>query len=74
MNQLYKKNKYIVIPVGNNFIVVNIDKPFKEAHTHIRELKVARLLIDLAIEKKLPRNPAFVDRLRRACRGYSTVV
>jgi hypothetical protein len=65
MNQLYKKNEYIVIPVENNFIVINTEKTLKEGHTHIREMKIARLLIDLAIEKRLPRNPAFVDRLVR---------
>lgn len=65
MNQLYKKNEYIVIPVENKFIVINTEKTFKEAHTPVREMKIARLLIDLAIDKKLPRNPAFVDRLIR---------
>lgn len=65
MNQLYKKNEYIVIPVEDNYIVINKKKIFEEGHTHIREMKIARLLIDLAIDKKLPRNPAFADRLIR---------
>ncbi|MCH5138268.1 hypothetical protein JMF89_13795 [Clostridiaceae bacterium UIB06] len=65
MNQLYKKNEYIVIPVKNNYVVINTGKIFKEGHTHVRSIGVARLLIDLAIEKRLPKNPYFVDNLIR---------
>ncbi len=65
MNQLYKKNEYIVIPVENDFIVINTKKIFKEGHSHVRELGIARLLIDLAIARELPKNPKFADRLIR---------
>jgi hypothetical protein len=65
MNQLYKKNEYIVIPVENNYVVINIGKIFKEGHTHVKSIGVARLLVDLAIEKRFPRNPYFVDNLIR---------
>lgn len=65
MNQIYKKENYIVVPVSNNYLVININKVFKEGHTHVRSIGVARLLIDLAIEKRLPNNPHFVDNLVR---------
>jgi hypothetical protein len=56
LNQLYKKNEYIIVPVGNNFLVINTEKIFKQGHTHVKQIKIARLLIDLAISKELPRN------------------
>lgn len=65
MNQIYKKNEYIVIPVQNNFIVINTEKVFKEGHTHVKSIGFARLLIDLAIERKLPDNPHIINSIIR---------
>lgn len=65
MNQIYKKENYIVIPVENNFIVINKNKVFKDGHTHVKSIGIARLLIDLAIANELPQNPYFVDNLIR---------
>lgn len=65
MNQLYKKDKYVVVPVGNNFLVINIKKTFEDGHTHVKEMKIARLLIDLAVSKELPKNPYYADNLIR---------
>lgn len=63
--QIYKKENFIIIPVCNNYLIINTEKVFKEGHTHVRNIGVARLLIDLALEKRLPRNPHFVDNLIR---------
>lgn len=63
--QIYKKENFIMIPVCNNYLVININKVFKEGHTHVKNIGVARLLIDLAINKQLPKNPRFVDNLKR---------
>lgn len=65
MNQIYKKNEYIVIPVSNSYIVINTNKVFKDGHTHVKNIGIARLLIDLAISKELPKNPYFTDNLIR---------
>lgn len=65
MNQIYKKDEYVVVPVGENLLVINTNKVFKEGHTHVKEMKIARLLIDLAISKQLPKNPYYVDNLLR---------
>lgn len=65
MNQLYKRNEYIVFPVENSFIVCNTKKIFEDGHTHVTKITLARLLIDLAIERKLPKNPHLVDNLIR---------
>lgn len=65
LNQIYKKENYIVVPIENKFIVININKVFKDSYTNVKNIGVARLLIDLAITKELPRNPYFVDNLIR---------
>ncbi|GAB6150708.1 hypothetical protein [Clostridium novyi] len=65
MNQVYKKEEYIIVPVCNNFIVINIEKEFRYGHTHIKNFNTGKLLIDLAIKKQLPRNYMLVNNLIR---------
>lgn len=65
MNQIYKRNEYLVIAVGNGFLIININKVFKIGHTHVKSLKICKLLISLAIKKELPQNISFVDNLMR---------
>lgn len=65
MNQIYKKVNFIVIPVCKNFLIINTEKIFREGHTHVKNVEIARLLIDLALEKRLPKNPYFVENLVR---------
>lgn len=65
MNQLYKKDEYIVFPVEDALIVCNTRKVFENGHTHLKRMDIAKLLISLAIEKKLPKNPHLVDNLIR---------
>ncbi|WP_175412880.1 hypothetical protein [Clostridium sp. AWRP] len=65
MNQIYKKENFIVIPVCNEYLVINTNKIFKEGHTHVKSIGVARMLIDLSINRQLPKNPYFVGNLVR---------
>lgn len=65
MNQIYKKNEYVVIPAGNGFLIININKVFKKGHTHVKNLNICKLLIRLAIRKELPKNTHFIDNLIR---------
>lgn len=65
MNQIYKKENFIVIPVNNNFIIINKNKVFKDGHTHVNRIDIAKLLIDLAIKKELPKNSYFAESLIR---------
>lgn len=65
MNQIYKKENFIAIPVCNDYIVINTNKVFKEGHTRVKSIGVARLLVDLALEKQLPKNPYFTGNLIR---------
>lgn len=65
LNEIYKKENFIVIPVCRDFIIINTEKIFKEGHTYVKNIGVARMLIDLALEKRLPKNPYFVENLVR---------
>lgn len=65
MNQVYRKENYVIIPVEENYIVINTEKTFKNGHTHVRDFSKAKLLIDLTIKKKLPKNYKLVDSLVR---------
>lgn len=65
MNQLYKRDEYIVFPVEDCFIVCNTKKVFQEGHCHQKRFDICKLLISLAIERKLPKNPHLVDSLIR---------
>lgn len=65
MNQIYKRENFIVIPVCNDYIVINTNKVFKKGHTHVKSIGVARMLIDLCLEKRLPKNPHFANNLIR---------
>jgi hypothetical protein len=65
MNQLYKKDEYIIFPVGGSYIVCNTRKVFENGHTHVKRIDIGKLLISLVIEKKLPKNPHLVDNLIR---------
>lgn len=63
--QIYKKENFIVVPVCNDFLVINTDKVFKEGHTYVKSFNVSKMLINFAINKQLPKNPYFVDNLIR---------
>lgn len=65
MNQVYKKENFVVVPVCNDYLVINTEKVFKEGHTHLKSMSICRLLIDLALKKELPKNPYYADRLIR---------
>ncbi|MCT8978667.1 hypothetical protein N4T77_18925 [Clostridium sp. CX1] len=65
MNQVYQKKEYVIIKVGNDFIVINKNKEFKNGHTHVKRFDIATLLIHLAINKQLPIKSKFVDSLVR---------
>lgn len=55
-NKVYEKSSYIIFRVKNGFIVYNTKKQFSEGHTHMKSFKASKTLIDLAINKKIPRS------------------
>ena len=54
MTQIYAKENFIIIRADAEFIVINKDKPFQEGHTHIRNFKTAKYLIDMVIHQRMP--------------------
>lgn|SRR5699024_1102537 len=61
MNQIYKKDEYIIIQVfkgkQREFIVINQNKKdrlgFEKAHTHIKSYKMCKYLINLVRKGKI---------------------
>lgn len=65
MNQIYRRNKYIIVPVCSDYLVINTNKIFKKGHTHVKKINTAKMLINLAIFKEIPKNPYFIQNLIR---------
>ena len=53
MNRIYKKLEYNIYQFDNEYIVHNTKKEFKIGHSHIKNFKTAKFLIDLSIHKSL---------------------
>ena len=56
MNRVYRKKNYNIYSFDNEYIVHNMDMKFEEGHTHIKNFKTAKFIIDLAIHKSIPHN------------------
>ena len=55
---IYRRKSYIIIKTNRkSYIVINKKKSFKQGHTHTKDFKYSKSIIDLAIRKKLPRKP-----------------
>ena len=59
-NVIYRKAEFIIIQVQDGkrkgFIVHNTKKSFKEGHTHLQSLDTAKVVINNAIGKKIPKS------------------
>ena len=54
MNQIYAKENFVIINMDGEYIVINKNKKFKAGHTHIRNFKTAKYLIDMVIHRRIP--------------------
>ena len=52
---VYTKDQFIITKVGNGFILQNNNKEFKDGHTHIKSVNMAKILIDCILKEKLPK-------------------
>lgn len=59
MEQIYKKNEFIIFPFKSGYIVFNFNGEFKQNHTHLRNYKACKKAIDYVIKKKIPRSNSF---------------
>lgn len=54
MNRIYKKGDFNIYQFDNEYVVHNTKKEFKVGHTHIKNFKTAKFIIDLCIHKSIP--------------------
>ena len=53
---VYARSHYVLIKKRYGYIVINTKKPFKEGHTHVRDLYVGRVIIDNVRKEILPKS------------------
>lgn len=55
--RVYADKKFLIWSTDDNeYILVNKFKPFKNGHTHLRNFKTAKWLIELYNQKRIPRD------------------
>lgn len=56
-NEVYQKKNFSIVKIDKSgYIVINKNKPFEDGHTHLESFKAAKMIIDLAINKSIPRH------------------
>lgn len=55
-NKIYEKKEFIIFQVKDGYIVYNTKKVFQEGHTHLKHFDAAKTVIDLVINKKIPKS------------------
>ncbi|WP_242990641.1 hypothetical protein [Clostridium tetanomorphum] len=54
--QIYQNLNFKVYKVGNEFIIHNTKKKFRNGHTHVHKYKICMIMIKLIKHKELPKN------------------
>lgn len=62
-----KYKKFVIHKKNNSYLVVNINKPFKDGHTHVQKHDIAHIICKLAYRKQIPKskNKRFLESLIR---------
>ena len=56
MVRVYKKKQFTIYSdLSGNYIIHNTNKKFAEGHTHIRNYKTAKFIVDLTFHKSIPK-------------------
>jgi len=59
-NVIYRKGNFLILEVhdGNRkgFIIYNTKKPFKDGHTHLKSLDMAKVIINNVMNNKIPKS------------------
>lgn len=53
---IYRNNEFIIIRKYSGYIIINTKKDFKKGHTHIKNYNMAKTLINLVKNKKIPKS------------------
>ncbi len=56
MNQIYQNKNFKVYRLDNCYILHNASKEFSDGHTHLDSMKQCKLIIQLSLEKRIPKN------------------
>lgn len=57
LNKVYEDKQFIILGgCGDEYILMNKRKKFKDGHTHIRNYKTAKWLAELYRHKRIPRD------------------
>ena len=51
---VFSKKHFRIIKEGDGFIVYNMNKPFKNGHTHISNYNTAKYILNLAYHSSIP--------------------
>lgn len=55
-NKIYERKEFMIFQVKDGYIVYNTKKDFQEGHTHLKHFEAAKTIIDLSINKKIPKS------------------
>ena len=56
MVRVYKKKQFAIYSdLSGSYIIHNTNKEFAEGHTHIKNYKTAKFIVDLAFHKSIPK-------------------
>lgn len=58
-DKIYEKKEFIVFPIKKGYVAYNLNKDFKEGHTHLKHFDAAKTAIDLVLNKKIPKSTNF---------------
>ena len=53
--KIYQRKEYVILSVKRGYVVYNIEKKFKEGHSHLKSFNMAKTLIDNCINNKIPK-------------------
>ena len=55
-NCIFQRGEFVILKVGNEYIVVNRNKVFKDGHTHIKSFETAEYVVNMARYRRIPRH------------------
>lgn len=87
-DKIYSKKEYIIFKVKGDYILYNTKKTFKEGHTHLKNIDIAKMLINCAIKEEIPKtknkyllesltriskNEKYIEKIRRIKNGKNNI-
>lgn len=69
IKRVFNRREFIVFKIGDNFLLVNTNKPFNSGHTHLKSFNSCISIIKLIEKKQLPKSKSryFMESILRVC-------